>query len=93
MYDGRDSHVHFELVSWVKIAIMAEAMKSDVPRCCSSHIPQQWETNIVQTTSENGVVEANSIDRKSDLQQWKNGFGLESGRFIQTQCLSFHHNK
>lgn len=67
----------------VNLAIMMDAMGPNIPASCSAHVPQQWQTKIVQASpdqiNELDIVEEDSIDDlKSDLQQWDACFGPQS---------------
>lgn len=66
---------------------MAEAMSTQIPACCSSHMPQHYwgQTQPIQSTSDKqlneGEVLAKDIqrDRNLDISQWNTNFGPQSG--------------
>ncbi|KAL9180819.1 hypothetical protein ACHAXT_011272 [Thalassiosira profunda] len=66
------------------LAVMQEALQTDVPSRCSAHVPSEWKVKATRSRpthlSEDDVpVDANHNDRQLALQAWNADFGRCSG--------------
>jgi hypothetical protein len=62
---------------------MASATRTDAPARLSTHIPQQWKTNTIESADrlndDDVMVKVDFSDRKLYLRQWSSDFGPQSG--------------
>lgn len=69
----------------MEIAIMAEAMRTDISTSCSAHIPQHWQSKTIQTSLDKlNEKDATQGDENLHRCQWDANFGPKSGALCLT---------